>query len=266
MKISEENINIKSQDGIDIQSYLAHPEKKGNYPGIMLIHEIWGLNEQIRGVARRYAEEGYVVLAPHLFSRSGDVLREENIRKAMVPVFSIPREKRNDPTTLKNLISKMDETEKKVVQMLFMERETLLQKIADDAIICYEYIKHLNLVNGNKIGVTGFCFGAGLAFQLSTMLAFDTSVIFYGANPKPLESVSKINGPVLAIYAGEDEMVDAGIPDLIGAMIKYKKTYALKLYSGVQHAFFNETSSIYDKGSAEDAWKLAINHFNTYLK
>jgi carboxymethylenebutenolidase len=266
MKITEDNIRIKSKDGIEIHSYIAYPQEKGQYPGIIVIHEIWGLNNQIKGVARRYAEEGYVVLAPHLFSRSGEILKEENIKKAMIPVFSIPREKRNDPSSLKNLISKMTETERKVIQILFMERESLEQKIVDDTISCYDYLKNLNLVKGNKIGVTGFCFGAGLAFQISTMLPYDASVIFYGANPKPLESISKIKGPVLALYAGEDEMVDAGISALVNTMIKYKKTFAMKLYSGVQHAFFNETSSIYDKSSAEDAWQLAINFFNTYLK
>ncbi|MEJ2251177.1 MAG: dienelactone hydrolase family protein [Candidatus Lokiarchaeota archaeon] len=266
MKIIDDNIKIKSKDNIEIQSYIAHPQKEGKYPGLMIIHEIWGLNDQIKGVARRYAEEGYVVTAPHLFSRSGDVLKEENIRKAMVPMFSIPREKRSDPSSLQKLISEMGETEKKVVQMLFLERETFQQKIAEDAISCYEFLKGLDNINENKIGVTGFCFGAGLAFQLSTMLSFEASVIFYGANPKPLDSVSNIKGPVLALYAGEDEMVDAGIPDLIEAMLKYKKTYALKIYSGVQHAFFNETSSVYDQPSAKDAWQLVLHHFNTYLK
>ena len=266
MKIIDDNIKIKSKDGIEIGAYITHPQEKGNYPGIMIIHEIWGLNDQIKGVAKRYATEGYAVLAPHLFSRSGDVLEEENIRKAMIPVFSIPPEKRNDPSMLKEIISTMGDIEKNVVQLLFMERETFQKEISGDAISCYEFLNNLNVVNGNKMGITGFCFGAGLAFQLSTLLPFDASVIFYGANPNPIESVSKISGPVLALYAGEDDRVDAGIPALIEAMRKYKKTFSMKLYSGVQHAFFNETSSIYDKPSAEDAWQLAIRHFNTYLK
>ena len=266
MKTTDEDVKIKSHDGFEIPSYLTYPQEKGNYPGIIIIHEIWGLNNQIKGVAKRYAEQGYAVLAPNLFSRGGEILEEENIRKAMIPFFSIPREKRNDPSTLKTLMSNMTESEKKVVQMLFMERESLQQKIVEDAKKCHEYLKSLNIINKDKIGITGFCFGAGLAFQLSTILPFDASVIFYGANPKPLDSVSKIKGPVLAIYAGEDGMVDAGIPVLIEAMIKYKKTYSMKLYSGVQHAFFNETSSIYDKPSAEDAWRLATDFFNTYLK
>ena len=266
MKLAEENISITSHDGFKIPSYLTYPQEKGQYPGIIIIHEIWGLNDQIRGVARRYAEQGYVALAPSLFSRGGKILEEENIRKAMIPFFSIPREKRNDPTTLKSMMENMTESEREVVQKLFMERESLQNLIVKDAPKCHEYLKNVDSINRDKIGITGFCFGAGLAFQLSTLLPFDASVIFYGANPNPIGSVSKIRGPVLALYAGEDDRVDAGIPALIEAMRKYKKTFSMKLYSGVQHAFFNETSSIYDKPSAEDAWQLAINHFNTYLK
>ncbi len=265
MKILEENFTIKCSDGIDLTAYIARPQANGQYPGIIVIHEIWGLNDQIRGVVRRYAEQGYVVLAPHLFSSQGKLLNEENIRKAMIPVFSLPREKRSDPSTLKTLMKNMSNADREVVQILFLERQSLEQSIISEAKDCYRYISNLPIVNNGKIGVTGFCFGGGLAFHLSTLLPFNASVIFYGANPKSIDSVSKIKGPVLAIYAGEDEMVDAGIPILVQAMIKYKKTFAMKLYEGVQHAFFNETSSVYNKAAAEDAWQMVLNFFNRYL-
>ncbi|MEJ2295123.1 MAG: dienelactone hydrolase family protein, partial [Candidatus Lokiarchaeota archaeon] len=80
MKISEENVIIKCSDGVDLKAYLTQPREKGKYPGLIVIHEIWGLNEQIKGVSRRYAEQGYVVIAPHLFSSKENILKEENIR------------------------------------------------------------------------------------------------------------------------------------------------------------------------------------------
>jgi carboxymethylenebutenolidase len=264
MKIVEENFTIKCSDGIDMMAYLARPYELGQYPGLFVIHEIWGLNDQIKGVARRYAEQGYVALAPHLFS-SHEILTEQNIRKAMGPFFSIPREKRSDPSSLKTLMENMSDDNRKIVNLLFLERQTLEENIILEAKDCYDYLSNLSVVN-DKIGVTGFCFGGGLALHLSTEFPFNASVIFYGANPKSIESVSNIKGPVLSIYAGEDDMVDAGIPTLVRAMVKYKKTYAMKLYKGVQHAFFNETSSIYNKSAAEDAWQMAINFFYNCLK
>ena len=265
MKIVEVNFKIKCSDGIDLMAYIAQPNKFGQYPGLFIIHEIWGLNDQIKRVARRYAEQGYIALAPHLFS-SQKILNEENIRKAMGPVFSIPREKRSDPSSLKALMENISDSDREVVNLLFLKRQNLEENIINEAKDCYEYLCNLPEVKNDKIGATGFCFGGGLALHLSTILPFSASVIFYGANPKSIDSVSNIKGPVLSIYAGEDDMVDAGIPTLVQAMVKYKKTYAMKLYEGVQHAFFNETSSIYNKVAAEDAWQMALSFFNRYLK
>jgi carboxymethylenebutenolidase len=266
MDIIEENLTIKCSDGIDLIAYIARPKENVQNPGIIVIHEIWGLNDQIKGVAKRYAEQGYVALAPHLFSSKGEILKEENIKKAMGPVFAIPREKRSDPASIKNLMRNMPSNDRDVVQLLFLERQSLERSIIGEVIDCYHYLRNLSLVEKERIGITGFCFGGGLALHLSTIMAFDASVIFYGANPKSLDAISRINGPVLAIYAGEDSMVNAGIPTLVEAMIKYKKTFAIKLYEGVQHAFFNEMSSVYNKVAAEDAWQLALNFFNGYLK
>ncbi|MFX1280869.1 MAG: dienelactone hydrolase family protein [Promethearchaeota archaeon] len=266
MKISEENVTIKCSDGVDLKAYITWPLEKGKYPGLIVIHEIWGLNDQIKGVARRYAEHGYAVVAPHLFSSKENILKEENIRKAMIPVFSIPRDKRSDPSSLKSIMDNMSDNDKDVVRLLFLERESLEKNIISEAKDCYNYFSDLPSVNNEKMGVTGFCFGGGLALHLSTLIPFTASVIFYGANPKSIDSVSKINGPVLSIYAGEDTMLGAGIPSLVEAMFKYKKTFAMKLYEGVQHAFFNETSSVYNEAAAEDAWLMVLNFFNTYLK
>ena len=266
MEIIEEDVTYTSSDGTELHAFIVRPQNSGQYPGIIVIHEIWGLNDQVRGVARRYAGQGYVVLAPHLFSRQGEILNEENIKRAMKPLFSLPREARSDPSALQSLMENMEETDRQVVQILFAGRQSLEPNILEDAIASYQYIYNLSFVRGDRIGVTGFCFGAGLAFQVSTLLPFSASVIFYGANPKPLESVSKISGPVLAFYAGEDDMVDAGIAALVKVMIKYKKTFAMKLFEGVQHAFFNETSSVYNSSAAEDAWEMALAFFNRYLK
>jgi carboxymethylenebutenolidase len=128
-----------------------------------------------------------------------------------------------------------------------------------------DYLQNLEFVMKERIGVTGFCLGGGLTYQISTMFPFSAAVAFYGANPKPLEAVAKITGPVLGIYAGEDDWVNSGLPAIVESMIKYKKTFEMKLYRGVQHAFFNETMPTYDKSAAEDAWQKAVSFFNKYL-
>lgn len=131
---------------------------------------------------------------------------------------------------------------------------------------CTNYLQNLEFVKKERMGVTGFCLGGGLAYQISTMFPFSAAVAFYGANPKPLEAVANIAGPVLGIYAGEDDRVNSGLPAIVESMIKYKKTFEMKLYRGVQHAFFNETMPTYDKSAAGDAWEKALSFFNKYLR
>jgi carboxymethylenebutenolidase len=265
MEITEENVTFSSEDGVDIPAFVARPQEAGEYPGIILIHEIWGLNEQIRGVARRYAAEGYVVLAPHFFGRHGDALSEDKIRKAMGPVFALPPEQRRNPNALQELMETMEDDDRAVVQILFADRESVMKSMAEDMNSCYNFLRGLSGVT-DKLGATGFCMGGGIAFQAATQLPLQATVVFYGANPTPIDAVANLQGPVFGIYAGEDQPLGAGLPALIEAMRDNKQTFGMKLYQGVQHGFFNETGRLYDAAAAEDAWTLTIAHFNRYLK
>jgi carboxymethylenebutenolidase len=247
-------------------AYLSRPgDSVGPYPAIIVIHEVWGLNEQIKGVTRRYANEGFAAIAPNLFTRHSDLLTEKNVAKAMIPMFSMPREKRNDPTAIQELMESMSATDRKVMNFFVSGREAFEKVMANDLISCTDYLQNLDFVTKERIGVTGFCLGGGLAYQVSTMFPFAAAVVFYGANPKPLEAVAKITSPVLGIYAGEDDSINSGLPAIVESMIKYKKTFEMKLYSGVQHAFFNETMPSYNKSAAEDAWEKAVSFFSKYL-
>ena len=265
MEITEDEVTFAGTDGFDISAFIAHPQAEGQYPSILLVHEIWGLNDQIRGVARRYAQEGFGILAPHFFSRY-KACSEPNIRMAMGPVFGLPPEKRGDPDALQELMESMDEGPREVIRILYVEREGMMAKMADDVKDAYDYLCNQLWVKTDKLGVTGFCMGGGLAFQIATELPFGAAVIFYGANPIPVEAVASLSGPVFAIYAGEDARVNAGIPAIIQAMIENKKTFGMKVYAGKMHGFFNEMSSLHDPDAAADAWQLAVAHFNKYLK
>jgi len=265
MEIESQETTFHCADGIMMSSFISRP-KDGRYPGIIVIHEAFGLNEQIRGVARRYAQEGYVTVAPNLFTRNSDVMNEKNIESAMRHMWSLPPDKRNDPTMIEIVMSKMSETERKVANLFFLGREEMEKQMAQDLLDCKSYLQSLDFVMAEKLGIMGFCMGGGLTYQLSTMHPFNASVPFYGANPKPLESVKKISGPILAFYAGEDERINAGVPSLVEAMVKYKKQFALKIYKGAQHSFFNETRPSYNKEAANDAWESSVAFYKKNLK
>jgi carboxymethylenebutenolidase len=268
LEIVTEDATFRCADGTEMAAYVARPDggaARAKLPGIIVIHEAFGLNAQIKGVTRRFAGQGFATIAPNLFTRNGDIMNEKSIEGAMKPLWSLPPEKRNDPAAIQELAKKMPETERKVMEIFFLGREAMEKQMAADLLSCKDYLQRLSDVRGDRLGITGFCLGGGLTYQLSTMYPFSASVPFYGSNPKPLESVAKISGPVLAFYAGEDERVNAGVPSLVEAMLKHKKEFHMKVYKGAQHSFFNETRPVYNREAAEDAWENAVAFFSKHL-
>jgi len=265
MEFSNRSVTFKCSDGADMIAYVATPKTKGRNPAVIVVHEAWGLNEQIKGVANRYAEQGFAAVAPHLFCREKD-LTEQAIEKAMMRMWQIPPEKRNDPAALQSLMENLSENDRKVINYFFTSREKAEKTMTEDLLCCVNYAKTLETVESERLGITGFCLGGGLTYQLATTYPFNASASFYGANPKPLEAVAKIKGPVFGIYAGEDQRITSGVPALVESMITHKKTFQMKIYQGTQHAFFNETRPSYNKAAAEDAWAMTLAFFNKYLK
>jgi carboxymethylenebutenolidase len=266
MEIINQDVTFKCSDGMEMVAYLSRPKSSGPQPAIIVIHEAWGLNEQIKGIARRFAGQDFVAIAPHLFTRDADLLTEKNVESAMVPMWAVSPEKRNDPRAIEALMKNMSEIDRKVMNFFFPGKEAFQRTMIDDLLSCKDYLRSLDFVRWDKLGVTGFCLGGGLSYQVSTVYPFNATVPFYGANPTPIESVAKIRGPVLAIYAGEDQGINSGVPELVGAMIKYKKEFELKVYKGAQHSFFNETRPRYDKAASADAWESTIWFLNKNLR
>jgi carboxymethylenebutenolidase len=121
-------------------AYLSRPgDSVGPYSAIIVIHEVWGLNEQIKGVTRKYANEGFVAIAPNLFTRHSDLLTEKNIAKAMIPMFAMPREKRNDPTAIQKLMESMSEIDRMVMNFFVSGREAFEKVMANDLISCTDF-------------------------------------------------------------------------------------------------------------------------------
>lgn len=249
----EKEIFYDSYDA-KIRAFLASPENAKL--AVIVVHEIWGLNDNIKDIARRLANEGYMGFAPHLYTRHENVLNQENIQRVMYKVWSIPAEKRNDPSVYNQIISSLDENGKKVVELLVTGRSKLEEQMIKDLIKAYDY---LNSQGVKKIVSMGFCMGGGLAFQLATEVPLDGTIVFYGRNPQPLDAIQKIKGPILGLYAGEDPPIVSGLPELISAVIRYKKDLELKIYPNAYHAFFNDKGPSYNKQAAEDAWERVKN-------
>ena len=209
--------------------FLARPKEAGRYPGVIVIHEIWGLVDHIKDVASRLAREGYAALAVDLF--------EEKI------------------------VSKLEEG--RVLRDKFTE-----EKILADLNGTFNYLKTLSYVNPNRIGSVGFCMGGGLSLLLACHnRELAAPVIFYGRNPSPIELVKNLQCPILGNYAGADMAItESDINLLKQTLTKYGKNFDIKVYPGAPHAFFNDTKESYRPEAAKDAWERTLNFFNKQLK
>ena len=216
-------------DGSTARGYLAADGGKGPQPGLILIHEWWGLNEHVKDLTRRFAEQGYAVLAPDLYDGSST----------------------KDPEEAGKLMQGLDKTK-------------ALEKL-DGAVA---YLQGLPSVDGENIGVTGFCMGGTYALLLAAHnKSVKASAPFYGDIPAD-DELKNLSAPVLFIGAENDFWITKEKMDRLDeGLKKYGKEGEVKVYEGVGHAFFNDTRpEAYDKEAAEDAWRRVTGFFAEKLK
>jgi carboxymethylenebutenolidase len=266
MDFERKDGHFTGHDGNEIEMYeVTHKDGK-RHPSVIVVHEIWGLEKNIRSIADRFASEGYNAYAPHLFSRFGKHFTAKNIESAMARFFSIPENKRWSPEGMSSAISTASEAEKSIIKQIFESRAVTTRLMVKDLISLRNHVAEQPSSDGDKIGSIGFCLGGGLVFQLATESPIMATSVFYGANPDPVASISKIEGKVIASYAGEDPRVNEGIPAMIKAFIDSRKEVELKIYEKAQHAFFNDLRPTYKKDAAEDAWNRTKSFFERILK
>ncbi|MEM0157148.1 MAG: dienelactone hydrolase family protein [Thermoplasmataceae archaeon] len=263
--VREELLEIRARDGSSIDTFLSRPARDNARGGILVIQEIWGVTDFIRTVCRKLSETGYMAIAPHLYSREDEktLFTEENIMDAMRPFWALPPEKRGDQKAVSEILEKLPENTRKIVTKVMFERDKTEKRMISDLEDTQNYF--LKNYKPAKTGVVGFCLGGGLAFQLSTQMKFDASIIFYGANPRNIEDLSRIRGSVMGIYAGEDSSINNGLPLLIENVVKHRLDFEMKIYPGTYHAFFNHTGMSYSKPAADDAWKRMLTFFSSHL-
>ncbi|HWO00206.1 MAG TPA: dienelactone hydrolase family protein [Blastocatellia bacterium] len=204
--------------GRKAQGYLAEPEAKASHPALIVIHEWWGLNDHIKDIAERFAAKGYIALAPDLYD--GTVTK--------------------DPAKAGEL-------------MQGLAQERALEALSG----AVNFLKGYASVKAEKIGVTGFCMGGTFALLLACFNSdIKASAPFYGDVP-PDDVIKNLSAPVLFIGAQNDPWITRDkMERLRAALKKFGKEGEVKIYSGVGHAFFNDTRpEAYDREAAQDAWE-----------
>lgn len=213
----------------EMRGLFARPAKPaGKLPGIVVIHENRGLNPYIEDVTRRLAVAGFAAFAPDALYPLGGYPGSDDAGRAMQ--------------------QKLDG-----------------KKMTEDFVAAAKFLQSHPACNGT-IGVTGFCFGGGMANTLAWRLPdiIKAAVPYYGGQPSA-ENAAKIKGALLLHYAGLDTRVNEGWPAYEAALKAAKVEYTAYIYPEVNHGFHNDTTPRYDKAAAELSWSRTLEFFHRKL-
>jgi carboxymethylenebutenolidase len=226
-------VTIKSFDGGEFDAYLALPAS-GCGPGIVVLQEIFGINDFVRNVADWYAAHGFVALAPDLFWRM-----ERNVE----------------------LIDKGDDWNKALA--FYMELDEA--KAVEDSAAALEFLRHHTACSG-RAGAVGFCLGGNLAYLLSTRFKPDCAVGYYGVSiEKTLNEAENLTSPLLLHIAGDDQFCPPEAQRQIHETLDPNPLVTIHDYPGQDHAFGRPGGEHYNPAAAELADLRSLEFFVNHL-
>jgi len=226
---TSKDVSYKSGDDI-VHAILYTPESKGPFPGILVIHEWWGLNDWIKEQASKLADQGYVTLAIDLYR--GKVATTPDLAHEIMRGVPDDRAKR-------------------------------------DLHAAFEFLKSQPNVRKDRTAAIGWCMGGGysldVALQEPTLTA---DVVNYGHLATDLESLKKINASVLGNFGGQDQGITQDDVNKFAQTLKQQgKRVDIKIYPDAGHAFENPNNKTgYRAADAADAWTRTVNFLATILK
>ena len=228
MTITVKHVTLTPSDGGEMHAYVSRPSSDGPHPGILVLQEALGVNSQIRGVADRYAELGFVAIAPDLFHR-------------VKPGY--------EADTLV-----MDEI------MPLIQSLTPEGMIAD-VTAAFEWITSEGKVSAVQTAAVGYCMGGRAAFLANSALPLGASISYYGGRIAPglLDHVSSLHAAQLFFWGAKD----TGIPPeqnraVVDALREAKKEFVNVEFSESGHGFFNEQTDRYNASAAHQSWAIGI--------
>ena len=210
-----------------LEGYLARPEGEGPFPGIVVIHEAYGLNENIKDITRRFADQGYVALAVDLFAG----------RNRAVCMFRF----------MGNLL------------LHSLHNDTIADLKAS-----LTFLSEQPGVDEARLGAVGYCMGGSFAIAWAcTDDRLKAIAPYYAMNPRPLEAVNRLC-PVVGSYPGTDITTSNG-QKLDIELERYQVPHDIKIYPGAKHSFFNDTRGSYNESAAQDSWRRVLAFFEKHI-
>ncbi|MFQ5525033.1 MAG: dienelactone hydrolase family protein [Thermoanaerobaculia bacterium] len=218
------------EDGVDVNGYLAQPVGEAEArPAVILIHEWWGLNDNIRAVADRFAGEGYLALAVDLYEGQ------------------VAGDREGAATLMRATLEKTDRLNDNLKQARAF--------LADQG--------------AGKVGSVGWCFGGGWSLNAAIHLGaeLEAAIIYYGRVTDDPQRLSRVAAPVLGLFGGQDRGIPVeSVRAFETAMTELRKSIEVHVYEDANHAFANPSGTRYNEAAATDAWAKTLAFFAEHLR
>jgi carboxymethylenebutenolidase len=209
---------------------------EGPWPGVVIIHDAFGFNEDVKNISRRVADAGYLVITPNLYSRGGAA---RCVTKVMRSLFAQKGEPFEDIRTAKSHLGSLEEC-------------------------------------AGPIGIAGFCMGGQFAIVMAAGEGFKASAPFYGVPaPRGLDDLLKGACPIVASFGARDPLGAGSVGRVRKALEANDVVHDVKVYQGVGHSFANQLPAQpiqrivgfgYDQAATDDAWGRVFAFFGEHLK
>jgi carboxymethylenebutenolidase len=213
---------------VPLKAYIVYPERKDKAPVVMVIHEIFGESDWVRGVADQLAADGFIAIAPDMLSGHGP--------------NGGGTESLGDQ---QNVVAKI--------------REVRPAEVMADLNATRDFALKLPAANG-KTATIGFCWGGGQSFAYATVQpGLNAAVVYYGTPPKA-EEMAKIKAPVAGFYGGNDARVTGTVEGAVSEMKKLDKRYTPHIFDGAGHGFLRQQDGQNGANmkATEQAWPATI--------
>jgi carboxymethylenebutenolidase len=214
---------------VPVRTYVVYPERKEKAPVVIVIHEIFGLTDWVRGVADQLAADGFIAVAPDLLSGKG------------------PNGGNTDSVTSRDDAMKL-------------VRGLGAEEVAKKLNAVRAYGVKLPAANGKTASI-GFCWGGAQSFAYAAAQPeLNAAVVYYGTSPSEAAVFGKIKAPVLGCYGSDDARVNATIDPAKEGMKKADKTYVPNIYEGAGHGFLRQQDGKdgANMKAAQQAWPATV--------
>jgi carboxymethylenebutenolidase len=216
--------------------YLSVPERGGPVPGIVVVHGQSGLENSIKETTHMLALQGYAAIAPDLYHRDGPDCKDDNVTKK----------------------SRVRDS-----------------NIIDDITGAMQFLKNHRRVNGDRLGIVGFCMGGRIVYLMAAASRdLKAAVMFYGSStmapfgegPSPFDRTREISCPIQGHFGADDQNPSPeDMGKLDAELTRWDKPHEFHTYSGAAHAFANAGSANYRPHAAALAWPKATEFFSRHL-